>query len=208
VRRLVPLLAMFVLGCGGGTPCASSLACGTSAVCGHAGVCTPLASPASARFARSRWIAASDWATSSSERAPRADALPVGGGAESLLAFRDMPPQGRILTALLVLTPHDAFSRVLEDAEIVVERVEPFRGGALRPRAGEGTRTFAAAIRSLPAGPARPLHIDLTSAARDAAGRRDRTLYLLVRQEGGARATYRSPWSPSAGTPRLEVLVQ
>lgn len=202
------MLALLCLGCAGATPCASSALCARGQVCGLDGRCSALEPAIGARFAASRWVGARDWGTSSSERAPRGDALPIGAGREALLAFGPLPENGRIVRALLVLHPHGAFDRVLARGEIVVEHVEPFRGGAMPARQRRGPRTFAAAVRLLAPGPLRSQRMEVTGAARSAAGRSDHTLYLLVRLDGGARAVFASPWAPGEGAPRLELLIQ
>jgi hypothetical protein len=200
------VLALFAVGCASAPPCATSTSCARGEVCGLDGRCGALETPAGSRFARSRWIEASDWGVSSTARRPRTDALPIGDGHEVLLSFGPMPE--RISRALLVLHPHGAFDRVLARGEIVVERVEPFRGGTMPARHQPGPRSFAAAIRPITPGPLRAQRLEVTSAAREAAGRSDRTLYLLVRVDGDARAVFASPWAPRDGAPRLELLVQ
>jgi hypothetical protein len=97
-----------------------------------------------------------------------------------------------------------------QPGELAVEHVEPFRGGSLPPRARVGPRAFLAGLHVLPAGPPRPVRVDVTAAARDAAGRRDRTLYLLVRVEraGEEGISLASPWALGERVqPRLELML-
>jgi hypothetical protein len=191
-------------------PCTSSIACGRAQVCGLDGRCGPLGLPLGARFAGSRWIDARDWAVAGDGDTPRSDALLVGAGRESLLAFGPLPPGHRILRAVLVLHPHDGEDRIADDAEIVVEHVEPFRGGALPARREPGPLTFAAARAALARGPARPLRVDVTGATQNAAGRRDQSLYVLLRRTGGGLepALFASPWAIGDRIqPRVEILV-
>lgn len=143
---------------------------------------------------------------------PLGDRLPVGGpsGSEALLAFGALPARSAILGALLVLQPLDPSVRVERSGEFLVEHVEPFRGGALPSRSRVGPRAFLAASRSVPEGPARPIRVDVTRAARDAAERADRTLHLLLRLEGGDAAglSLTSPWAFDPDVqPRLELLL-
>jgi hypothetical protein len=195
----------------GAPPCVSSAACGAGQVCGLDGVCGALATHGS-RFAGSRWITASDWAVASHAATPRGDVLPIGGpsGSEALLAFGPLPARSNIDGALLVLHPHDPLGRVDAGGEVVIERGEPFRGGRVRARRASAPLMFAAARSSLEAGPARPVRIDLTALTRDAAGRDDRTLYLLVRLHGGSPsgARFASPWAVGERVqPRLELML-
>ena len=140
------------------------------------------------------------------------DRLPVGGASseESLLAFGPMPERGHILRALLVLSPHGGAHRVESDVDLVVERVEPFRGGVLPPRPAVLPTRFAAARRLVPAGPARALRVDVTEAARDAAGRDDQQLYLLLRGSSDVPSglLYASPdHLETQLRPRLELML-
>ncbi len=202
-------LVLCVAGCTP-PPCASSVACGQNQVCGLDGRCGPLAQRTAARFAAARWIAARDWAISARARRPRSDVFPLGGseGAEGLLAFGPLPAQGRILQALLVLHPYEGENRVADPIEIVVERVEPFRGGVLPPRQTVGPLEFAAARSALAEGPARPIRIDVSASVREAATRRDRMLYVLLRVHGGGEVSFASPWAlGERNQPRLELLL-
>jgi hypothetical protein len=190
-------------------PCASSVACGRGQVCGLDGRCGPLA-VGEARFATSQWFSARDWGTSGRERRPLNDALAIGGRGqtEGLLAFGPLPGASRILRALLVLQPGEPDERIESGAEIVVEHVEPFVGGALPPRPHPGPLSFAAAHSALLAGAPRATRIDITRAARTAAARRDRSLYLLLRVEGEGSALFASPWALADNArPRLELLI-
>lgn len=206
------LVALVLLaGCGGPPPCVSSASCGAGQVCRLDGRCGPLDAPSGARFAGSRWVPASDWGIASSSASRADDVLSVGGPdrAQALLAFGPLPTERGVLRALLVLTPHEPPAGIARTGELVVEHVEPFRGGLLPPRDGLPLR-FAAARVALPAGPARPVRVDLTAAVRAAAARRDRTLYIAVRLVDGdpAGARFASPWATGArGQPRLELLL-
>ena len=205
------MMAACLVACGA-PPCVSSAACGAGRVCGLDGACGPLAVEGS-RFVGSRWLSASDWALTSHGAAPRADVLPLGGpsGAEVLLAFGPLPARSRIAGALLVLHPHDPLGRVGADGELVVERGEPFRGGALPARRVSAPLCLAAARSALPAGPARPIRVDLTALTREAAARHDHTLYLVVRLDGGepSGARFASPWAIGERVqPRLELTLQ
>lgn len=205
------MMAACLVACGA-PPCVSSAACGAGRVCGLDGTCGPLAVHRS-RFAGSRWLTARDWAVASHGAGPRADVLSIGGpsGAEALLAFGPLPARSSIAGALLVLHPDDALGRVDAGGEVIVERGEPFRGGELPARRTSAPVFLAAARGALPAGPARPVRIDLSALARDAAARDDRTLYLLVRLHGGspAGARFASPWALGDRVqPRLELTLQ
>src|SRR5690606_6317206 len=138
---------------------------------------------------------------------------PMGGpsGAEALLSFAPLPAPSAIVRAILVLHPHDPLARIEQRGEVVVEHVEPFRGGRLPARRTSTPAIFAAARSALPVGAARPVRIDLTRLARTTAARRDRTLNVLVRlasgPSGGAR--FASPWSVGDRVqPRLELTLR
>ncbi|MGF1468254.1 MAG: hypothetical protein ACFCGT_19200 [Sandaracinaceae bacterium] len=210
---LLALLSTSLLtGCATAPQCARSSDCTGSEVCGFRGQCGPLGRPVGARFARSRWIEPSDWGIATrGPRAPLGDVMALGGdhATEALLAFGPMPEASAVLRALLVLAPHDRADRWPEPLELVVERVEPFVGGALPPRPGPQPLPFAAARRLLPAGPSRPLRVDVTASARQAGGRRDRHLYLLLRlRPAGDRLRLASPYHlRRQARPRLELLV-
>ncbi len=211
MRWLAPAAVALALAACGPPPCVSSTACGAGRVCGLDGRCGPLAPPSGSRFAGSRWVAAIDWGVTPSS-AGASDVLRVGGpsSAEGLLAFAPLPSAGGILRALLVLTPHEPAAPVTRTGEIVVEHVGAFQGGRLPARHAQTPLPFAAARVALPAGPARPVRVDVTSAARAAAGRGDHTLYLLVRLAGGDPdgARFASPWAPGLRVqPRLELLL-
>lgn len=211
-RLIGAALALALSACGGPPPCTSSLACGEGRVCGLDGQCGPLEEPAASRFAGSRWMEARDWGIAAHGARPIGDALVVGGpaGAEALLAFGPLPGGSRILRALLVLQPQDEAGRVSEPGEILVERSDPFRGGSLPARTGPRFSIFAAARRALSPGPARSVRVDLTALARAAAAREDRTLYLLLRLDGGdpEGARFASPWALGDGRrPRLELML-
>lgn len=138
------------------------------------------------------------------------DELPAGAGLESLLAFGPMPERAQILRALLVLHPHDRVPSLAAPVEVVVEHVEPFRGGRLPSRSSAQPLSFAAGRRVAPAGVRLPLRVDVSEAARAAAGRDDRRLYLLVRvpEETRTAVVFASPFArPPRARPRLELLV-
>ncbi|HEY8432563.1 MAG TPA: hypothetical protein VIL20_29535 [Sandaracinaceae bacterium] len=206
--RAIAMMAL--LGCGA-PPCASSIACGEGLVCGLDGRCGALDAPPGSRFAGSRWLEARDFGLATRDPSPLGDALGLGGpaGSEARLAFGPLPPPSRILRAVLVLHPWDPDARVDAPGEIVIEHVEPFRGGRRPARLSRTPAAFAAARRALPRGPARPVRIDLSALVAAAAGRADRTLYLLVRLEGGdpAGVRFASPWSPTSPGPRLELML-
>ncbi len=139
-------------------------------------------------------------------RGPLTDAIPLGGSSEGLFAFGPMPDSSRILRALLVLHPHEARPRITERVELIVEHVGAFRGGPLPARHGTQPTAFAAARRALPAGPAHPIRLDVTSAARSSSAG---VLHLLVRVEGDAELSVSSPWATATGDrPRLELMVR
>ena len=99
---------------------------------------------------------------------------------------------------------------LLRHGPLLVEQVEPFRGGALPARPGAQPDRFAAARRPIAVGPARALRLDVTEAARSAADRRDRRLHLLLRASGGDAAplAFASPdHVDPAARPRLELLL-
>jgi hypothetical protein len=203
-------LALLLGACGGPPPCARSAECGRGRVCGFEGTCAPLRPPEGARFAGTQWLRPLDWGVSGADERLD-DTLPVGGrrDAESLLAFGPLPDGSHILRALLVLHPHEPGRPLLVPSEVVVEHVEPFRGGALPPRHAAQPLRFAAGRRALAEGPARPVRVDVTEAAKSAAGRDDRRLYLLLRARDGGPAPLRfaSPWyARPESRPRLEVL--
>lgn len=204
-RLPVLLAALVAVGCGGPELCARSAECGAGLVCGFDARCAPLSPPEGARFASSRWLRPLDWGTAGAGE-PLDDSMPVGDGAESLLAFGPLPEPSQILRALLVLHPHAPGERLVSDSEVVVEHVEPFRGGALPRRHGRPPLPFAAARRPLSPGPQRPLRIDVTEAARSASGG---DLHLLLRRRGGGGEPLRfaSPWyARTDARPRLELL--
>lgn len=209
-KRSVLLLAVLWGACGGPELCTRSAECGRGRVCGFEGACAPLAAPEGARFAGTRWLRPLDWGVSGAV-SRLDDSLPVGGqpNAESLLAFGPLPAGSEILRALLVLHPHEPGRPLGEPSEVVVEHVEPFRGGILPPRHAAQPLRFAAGRRALAAGPARPIRVDVTAAARSAADRDDRRLHLLLRRRDGGPVPLRfaSPWHarPEA-RPRLELL--
>lgn len=199
---------LFVLGAGlsacGAPPCRSSASCTEGLVCGFDGRCGTMEDEA--RFTGARWLMARDWAIAG--EGPRGSTLPIGGGAEGLLAFGPLPADSAIHRALLVLHPIDA--RVERGGEIVVERVEGFTGGQLPARRTATALAFAAARSALPAGPARPVRIDLTELTKDAATRGDRTLHVLLRLSEGAPsgAHFASPWAIGDRVqPRLELIL-
>lgn len=181
-------------------------------MCGLDGRCGPLDAPAGSRFSGSRWMDARDWGLATRDPRPLGDVLVLGGpaGGEALLAFGPLPGRSGILRALLVLHPEDPGGRVTRPGEIVVERYEPFRGGRRPARLSVTPVAFAAARNALAPGPTRPMRIDLTALVRRAAGRDDRTLYVLVRLEGGdpQGARFASPWAVSdRPRPRLELML-
>lgn len=178
-------------------------------VCGLSGTCAALRSPDGARFAGSRWLSARDWGVAGAP-AGLDDELPAGAGLESLLAFGPLPQGSEILRALLVLHPHDRVPSLAAPVEIVVEHVEPFRGGRLPSRSSAQPLRFAAGRRLVPAGVRLPLRVDVSDAARAAAGRDDHRLYLLVRvpDDRVAPVVFASPFArPRSARPRLELLV-
>ena len=206
---LVGALLALASGCGGPALCARSSECAPGLVCGLSGSCAQLRSPDGARFSGSRWLLARDWGVAG---APGRldDELPAGDGLESLLAFGPLPEGSEILRALLVLHPHDRMTSLTAPVEVVVEHVEPFRGGPLPSRSSTQPLRFAAGRRLVPAGARLPVRVDVSDAARSAAGRDDRRLYLLVRVDDGppSPVVFASPYAgqPSA-RPRLELLV-
>ena len=132
--------------------------------------------------------------------------MPVGGSSEALLAFGPLPESSTILRALLVLHPHERGARLLETTEVVVEDVGPFRGGALPARHGAQPTDFAAARRLVPAGPPRPVRLDVTDAAHGAGAG---SLHLLVRSGGDEALLFASPWvGDESARPRLELMVR
>ena len=199
--RLGILFALAV-GCGGPPPCATSSDCASGRVCGLSGRCTRLGAPPGVRFASSRWLQPADWGVTGTER--QTDALWIGDGHESLLAFGPLPEPSRILRALLVLHPHEATPRVLDDRRVVVERTRRFSGGPLPPRGGTQPDSFAAARRELASGPSRPVRLDVTDAARGAGGE---VLYLLVRSEGHALSLASPLYHSPDARPRVELLL-
>ncbi|HBQ11938.1 MAG TPA: hypothetical protein DEF51_12595 [Myxococcales bacterium] len=204
-------LALLLAACGAPSPCARSTECASGRVCGLDGRCVRLGSPAGARFAGSRWLTPVDWGVAGRRRA-LGDGMPLGGRAatEGLVAFGPMPASSEILRALLVVQPLDPHSRIDARHEVVVEQVEPFRGGALPARPGAGPLRFAAGRHALAPGPVLPLRIDVTEAARAAADRADRRLHLLLRlREGSARPlVLASPWAIDPQLrPRVELML-
>lgn len=204
------VLTSAVASCGP-PPCASSAACADGLVCGLDGRCGPLSAVSESRFAGSRWLTARDWATSTPDGV-RTDTLLLGGpnDAEAWLAFGPLPAQSRIRRALLVLHPHDPLARIDMPGELVVERAGQVRGGRLPARHIPAPIALAVARGALPSGPARPVRVDVTQVAREAASRSGRMLYVIVRltagPAGGAR--FASPWALEHGThPRLEMML-
>ncbi|MFK7992172.1 MAG: hypothetical protein AB8I08_39500 [Sandaracinaceae bacterium] len=204
------LTALVGLGCGGPAPCARSSECPAPEVCGLSGQCASLAAPEGARFAGSAWLQASDWGIAGPSTQPLGDRLRVGGdaGDESLLTFGPLPAAGELLRAVLVLRRHDTAPPVAGPVALFVESVGPYRGGVLPTRGGVVADRFAAARRTLAAGPPRDVRIDITDAARDAANRDERAVYLLLRAHGDGAQYFASPQhSDGDRQPRLELML-
>lgn len=180
-------------------------------MCGLDGRCVRLGSPEGARFAGSRWLTPIDWGVAGRRRA-LGDAMPIGGRAatEGLIAFGPLPPGSEILRALLVVQPLDPHARTDARGEVIVEHVEPFRGGPLPARPGALPLRFAAGRHALAEGAVFPLRVDVTEAARAAAGRADRRLHLLLRLESRAERplVLASPWAVDPDRrPRIELML-
>lgn len=208
----VSTLAMLsALGCSARARCAESLACHGERVCGFRGYCRDL-STGGDRFARSAWLYPRDWGLSGAsspagQGGPAlGDRMPIGS-AEALLAFGPVPPADVLVRALLVLSPPDTGMRWHQAGQVVVEKTGRFRGGSLPPRASTGPLAFAAAIRPLRSGPARPVHMDLTDTVREASSRTDDRLYLLVRAQD-CHPVFASPYHlDPRRRPRLELSI-
>lgn len=201
------LAALVGLGCGGPPPCVRSSECPAPEVCGLQGQCAPLAAPEGAQFAGSAWLYAADWGIAGPSTRPLGDRLRVGGGDESLLTFGPVPAASELLRAVLVLRRHETAPPLSEDAELIVESVGPYRGGVLPARGGTIAAPFAAARRSLAAGPPRDLRVDVTAAVRSSAERPDRTVYLLLRASDEAQYFASPQHSTEDRHPRLELML-
>lgn len=198
-------------GCATAPPCGSVSHCAAAgSVCDFDGRCRPLSPPDEARFARSRWLSARDWAPVHRGAAHLGrDVFELGGPArgEILLKFGPLPPPGDLLRALLVLTPEPA-QYVPVGGRVEVYRSQAFVGRPHRRRFAPPTVRGALVARAVEPGPAPLLRLDVSRAARSAA-RPGRDLYLAVRFDGEAPLRFASPLAFAARMrPRLELLLQ
>ncbi|MBK8169095.1 MAG: hypothetical protein IPK60_01970 [Sandaracinaceae bacterium] len=192
-------LALALAACGSRSQCAETAACALGTVCEIDGTCRPMAVDLSTRFARGVTLHAREMVTTAGEHDD--DTLSLGGerGSAVLLAFADLP-DSPVSSAELVLTPHSEWNGSDELVHVVVARVRPFDSAhpqveTIRDRIGE---------RSVPAGVARPLRVDVTGAVRDAQSAGVRVLDISLRIDGTTEHALR--YSLHA-RPRLELLV-
>lgn len=190
----VPVLVL-LLACGTAAPCATSASCAAGTTCHPDGTCAPL--EAQARFARARWLDATEWGATRgdrpSARLPATDVLPLGGEANAFayLAFGPLPADAAVSRAWLVLHPHPSFAGPAEGAVVLAYWTRPFEGRLLDRRSAPRAVGAAIAERPVVPGGPRPIVLDLTDAVRHAQRAGRSRIWLLLRASGADRGP---PW--------------